>query len=150
MDSDDLTADDRSLLAELRAMLDCAPASVIDQGLGAYAWRRVDEELAALSEEAGLVGVRSVAPSESITFAAGELMIEIELRVNGGGRSVIGQVVPAGPMTLTADGPGQPDITVSTNQFGMFELNGLRPGPFRLRITSGPDANRITTDWLLL
>jgi hypothetical protein len=147
---DDLTADDRALLSELHAMLNGAPENVLDQGFGAFAWRRVDDELAALSEEAGLVGVRSVAPAESITFAAGELMIEIELKVNGGGRSVIGQVVPAGPMTLTADGPRQPDVSVSTNQFGMFEINGLRPGPFRLRVTSGESDSRVTTDWLLL
>jgi len=149
MDSEDLTDEDRVLLAELNAVLNAAPDAVIEQGIGAYAWRRVDAELAALSEEGGLVGVRSALPSSSITFAAGELMIEIELRISGSGRSVIGQVVPAGPMTLAADGPDQPDVAVDTNQFGMFELDGLRPGPFRLVITDGAGA-RLTTDWLLL
>ena len=62
---------------------------------------------------------------------------------------MIGQVVPADAMTLTADGPDQPVVSVATNQFGMFELSGLRPGPFRLRI-SGGDNTRVTTDWLLL
>jgi hypothetical protein len=57
--------------------------------------------------------------------------------------------VPADTMILSADGPDQPDVSVSTNQFGMFELSGLRPGPFRLRISHGAD-HRVTTDWLLL
>jgi len=149
MDADDLTDEDRALLSELNAMLNAAPDAVIEQGIGAYTWRRVDDELATLSEEAGLVGVRSAPPTSSITFAAGELMIEIELRINGGGRSVIGQVVPADSMTLAADGPGQPEVAVGTNQFGMFELNGLRPGPFRLLITDRA-GTRLTTDWLLL
>ena len=76
-------------------------------------------------------------------------MIEIEVRVNAGGRSVIGQVVPAESMTLAADGPDQPDVSVTTNQFGMFEIHGLRPVPFRLRISGAADS-RLTTDWLLL
>jgi hypothetical protein len=151
MEPDDLSMspEDQALLAELHAMLNSAPERVIDQGFGAYAWRRVDEELAALSDEPGLVGVRSAGPMESITFAAGELVVEIEVRVNGGGRSVIGQIVPADALTLTADGPDQPGVSAFTNQFGMFELNGLRAGPFRLRI-SGDAGTRLTTDWLLL
>jgi hypothetical protein len=149
MDANELTPEDQALLSELHAVLTAAPGAVIDQGCGAFAWRRIDAELAALSEEdTGLVGVRSSVQTDSVTFAAGELMIEIEIRVNGGGRSVIGQIVPADAMTLSADGPDQPDVTVSTNQFGMFELTGLRPGPFRLKIT-GADT-RVTTDWLLL
>jgi hypothetical protein len=146
---DDVTPEDTALLTELRSALDAAPADVIEQGCQAFTWRRIDEELAMLSEESELTGVRSAAVNTAVTFAAGELMVEIEVQTDGSRRSVIGQIIPAGPATIEADGPDQPVAGADTNQFGMFELSGLRPGPLRLRVVAA-DGTRVVTDWLLI
>ena len=149
---DDIDARDTHLLGELRSAMrehDPVPQSVIDAATGAFAWRTIDAELAALSydsflEDKELAGVRSGGDSaRMLTFDAAELTVEIEVEH---GR-VIGQLVPpqAGEVQVRHSGGS---VTVHADERGRFSCDGVPRGPFSLRCLTA--ATPIVTDWIVL
>ena len=137
---------DDALLAELGEVLcmdDQPPADVIDAAKGLFTWRTVDAELAALTfdslldDEPAAVRSTAVAP-RLLTFEAGGTTIEVEIEVDaGGGRRLVGQVVPprSGDLELVAGGRTS---RVPVDDIGRFVIAlPDEPGRIRLRLTVG-------------
>ena len=148
--------DDDQLLAALAEALrseQSVPAEFIAIGKAAFSWRDIDAELAILTydsafegAEAELAGARSEPASlRYLTFASGELTVEIDVTVD----AILGQLVPPGPGRVevrTADGAL---ITAVIDQGGGFTIRPVPRGSFRLYCHSANGAS-IVTNWLVL
>lgn len=143
MDQSDSNERDEALVAELRtavAKFDPVPAQVLAAAYGAFEFRDLDGQLAALirdsaNETAELAGVRG-ALGRLLTFALGERYVEVEVTADGDHRIATGYVVPADAGAVTAESSsGRVDGEVDAQ--GRFRLVGLTRGPMRLRFEVG-------------
>lgn len=150
--STDGDSEDDGLVAELRALvarIDPVPAEALAAARSAIAWRSMDGELAHLIDEssaAPLVGIRSHDASTMLTFESSNLAVEIEVRQIGGGRSLLGQLVPGQPAEVEVrhrDGT----ISVAADEAGRFAAGPMRAGPVSVRCTAGDVT--LDTDWFL-
>lgn len=152
MDSDD--AQNAALLAELRqmtAMSDPVPPDAVLAARSAFAWRRMDAELAELTADSSvdleLAGVRGVATPTVLTFDGPGLSVEVEIVEMVGTRRILGQVVPPGPGQVDVrhrDGV----ITVALDEVGRFSADAIAAGPVSLRCTAVSTV--VETDWFLV
>jgi hypothetical protein len=150
---------DDELEAELRALAadrEPVPAELLRAAVDAFAWRDIDAELAELSydsladaDEAALV--RGSPGQRLVSFAAGELTIDVEVAGTGPGRTVMGQIAPPQRATVDIRYPGD-TVTVEADELGRFRSGPLPPGPasLRLRPPPGGDGPAIVTDWICL
>lgn len=144
--------DDDQLLHDLGEALR-APGTLTDRirrlGTEAYAWRGIDEEL----EFAGLVfdsaleataGVRAAPLStpRSVRFESGAVCVHLERA----GDLLVGQVVPAGPGTLSMITAGGTTTTVEVDELGCFTIDGPPAEPVRL--TWRTPTTGLITDWI--
>jgi hypothetical protein len=165
MDRDnDMTADearDMGLLDELRAIagrVDPVPEAMVLAARSAIAWRNLDANLAALTYDSvlddELVGVRSVTAPRLVTFAAGELEIEVQVGDDGPDKRVVGQIVPPGPATVVLKkflSELGPDVEVAADELGRFSFDRVQPCTVRLEVRPAADGARpVRTDWLIL
>ncbi len=143
---------DEQLLAELGEALRTAkevPPEFIAAGKGAFAWRTVDAELAALTHESSaddlLAGVRAErAAVRALSFLASDVSIELEVTPD----AVLGQLVPARSGTIelqTREGDLQ---TVSVDERGWFAIRPLPSTMFRLHLRTAHD--NVITEWIRL
>lgn len=162
---DDRWTDDE-LLAELGEALRAereVPGDLVEAGRALFTWRSIDAELAALTraeltydsfvddaalqgDEAGLLVTRSETASlRSLTFAADELSIELEVTDGG----VLGQLVPPQPATVEVLTPDQGRTEVPVDDVGWFTVRPVPTTRFRLtcRTTGGA---HVVTDWITL
>lgn len=135
--------------------LDPVPAEVLAAARGAFAWRRVNEELAELTSDsalelAGTAGVRGEGEARLLSFAV-EGGLEVELEVSGPatGLKLLGQTVPATPGLARVSYPGGA-VTGPMDELGRFSLSGLVPGPARIELELSGEARRIVSDSILL
>ncbi|CAA9393207.1 MAG: hypothetical protein AVDCRST_MAG75-1686 [uncultured Propionibacteriaceae bacterium] len=114
--------------------------------LAAFSYRTMDQELASLIYDSMLepepVGAeRTLDTLRTIVFEADEVSIEIEI----GDKGIVGQVVPPGRATVTAEHRDGARIQVVTDELGCFTLDTPGRGPVRLHvITKGTTA---VTEW---
>lgn len=158
-----MPSDDDELMTELCRLatrLDPPPPHLYDAARAAFAWRRVDRELAVLAEltsdsadEPGLAGVRSHGTARLLTFDAGSVSVEVEVAgtPRAGRLRLIGQIVPPQPGDVTvrhADG----ELTVDADELGRFRTDEVTAGPtsLRCRLHSGESAEEVVTEWLTL
>ena len=146
--------DDDELLAELGAAVRAereVPPAVLDAGRAAFAWRDVDAELAALSYDGALAGVRSTEreaqPAElrALTFVAADFTIEVEVTGDG----LFGQLVPpsAGEVRLhVRDGAQR---TAELDEVGWFAFKPTPTGMCRLHIRTEAGTS-VLTEWMRL
>ena len=136
---DDTTwwADDDRLLAELSAGVDEArdvPDSFRRIGEGAFAWRTIDAELAALTFDSAVAepsGLRAADPGpRSLTFSAGDTTIDLELHAD----AVRGQLSPAAAGTLVVRADDENLRTVDVDELGWFVITPPPAGRFRLQL----------------
>ena len=155
--TDDTTRDDE-LLRELRALIeqaDSPPAEVAEFAKAALGWRRLDTDLAELLADSVLdmSGVRSGEGARRLTFEAGDLSLDLEVRPEEGeGRQLLGQVAPA-PTTATVEaqsGDGELIATAVCDELGRFRLSLPGGGRVRLRIRLEPPAAPVETSWFSL
>jgi hypothetical protein len=144
---------DDDLLADLGAALSStAPdtADLVEAGVGAFTWRRVDEELAlaalvydsALDRE--LAGrVRSRGGTRILAFRGQGVGVEIELT----GEGIVGQLTPGGDQVILESPQGTFDRAY-VDELGCFVLKSPPPGPVRLHCHTA-DAG-VVTDWVAL
>jgi hypothetical protein len=143
---------DEQLLAELREALNTAeqvPSGFVAAGKAALAWRTVDAELAALTQEASdadaLAGVRAErAAVRALSFLASDISIELEVTPD----ALLGQLVPARPGTIevqTQEGGRQP---VTVDESGWFTIRPLPSTMFRLHLQTASD--NVITEWVRL
>jgi hypothetical protein len=158
---------DEEILAELAEALQAqreVPGELIEAGRALFTMRSLDAELAELqraeltydsfvddaalqgSDQGLLVVTRSeTAALRSLTYAASELSIELEVTADG----VLGQVVPPQLATVMLFTPDQGRREVPCDDVGWFTI---RPVPrIRFRIgCSTKDAGSIVTEWITL
>jgi hypothetical protein len=145
--------DDDDLLARLAEVLDQEspmPPGTLIAAQAAYTLRRLDEELAELLFDsadlpapAGVRGPR--AWPRQITYQWADLLIECEMDTT----SLVGQVLPAGPVTLEVISGGGARHPVDVDDLGRFVAPLPRSGPLRLRCLPSPQGRPVLTPWLL-
>ena len=139
-DRDDTTRPtDDELLAELREAV--AEADLVtdrrrEAARAAFTWRTVDAELAELLHDSALEAGAAVRgaddPARTLSFASGELTLEVEVD----GDAVTGQVLPAQDATRDAAAPDADDRTVEVDGAGFFRIEDVGSGPVRFVVTT--------------
>ena len=148
--------DDDELLAALGAALQSergVPAEFIALGKAAFAWHRIDAELAALTydsvyedAEAEVSGVRSDPASlRYLTFVSDRLTLEIEVT----DEALLGQFVPPGPGRAEIRAADGTVAVAVVDQVGGFAIRPVPRGSFRLFCQTTNGAN-VLTDRLVL
>lgn len=140
-------------LAELVRRDDAVPAEVVESARAAFAWRSIDDELAALvydSERDGelLANVRATGrSSRMLTFEAPGLVLEVE--VSGSRpRELVCQVVPPQAAFLELLAPGGARA-VEADDFGTFHFAAVPPGVVKLRCRpQSGEATPVATSWV--
>lgn len=157
--------DAEQLLAALRSAATAAddvPAAVTLAARSAIAHRRLDAALAELlhdsaelPEDAQLAGVRGTARAErrlSFTDPDHPEGFEADVEVqhdDGPDLRLLGQVVAGEASTVTLQTPGDaPDLTVTVDAHGGFEVGGLTPGALRLVVELAD--RTVVTPWVRL
>ncbi len=145
---------DEELVAKLRAAAsrdDPVPAIVHEAGLAAFELRALDAELAELVADSALDAgalVRGGGPSRLVSFASPRLAIEVEVTVRNGARRLVGQVIGAEPRPMELD-HRDGVLAVAPDSLGRFVVDGVAPGPVRLRgALSG--GGMLTTSWVIV
>jgi hypothetical protein len=151
--------EDETLLAELRrvvGVIDPVPEAVRIAARAALDWRTLDAEFAELVHDSRVdepaLAVRGAAGPRILTFAAGDLEIEVEAEPQGDGERlrITGQIVPAqtAQIGITTD-VGL--VLTRADERGRFAALGVSPGRVRLRcwLDGAPDGGRLVeTAWL--
>ncbi len=99
--------------------------------------------------DAELASVRGSGTHRLLTFATESLTIELEVTTAGRGRTLVGQLVPPGPASISAD-HALGVVAGGADPLGRFHLAEVAPGPVRLRcVPAGGTATPVRTDWFL-
>ncbi len=135
----------------LTSRRDPVPADVLAAAKEALSWRDTDAALAQLVDEArsaNLAGVRGEHQPELLTFTAGELTVEVEVTVTGGGITLLGQLVPPQRARIRIDHPAGP-TWLDADALGRFAAEGLTRG--HLRLACHPEeGSPVHTAWTLI
>jgi hypothetical protein len=158
---DDHDSDD-PLVAELRTFyerVDPVPPLVREAAKAALGWRRLDADLAELLSDStvdreALAYARGArAPARSVTFSAGEVTIDIEIRPDGESRTILGQLSPPYHAMIeikTADESAT--VPAESDRLGRFRAQLEAGGPIRLRVVDQDreSAAPIETSWIVV
>jgi hypothetical protein len=141
-------------LRRVLARIDPVPPGLVEAGVGAFAWRTIDADLAELvfdslvdQDEAALV--RGDQPGRLLSFRAPALTIEVEVTGTGPSRQLMGQLMP--PQRGEVDiRYGDSTTTVEADELGRFSAGPLPAGPVSLRCHPGsaPGQPPVVTDWV--
>jgi hypothetical protein len=145
---------DDQLLARLHAvaaMHDPVPDDVVLAARSAWAYRRLDAQLAELVEDSALElepsGVRSdAADNRLLTFSSEVAEIEVEVVVTGERRRVVGQCIPGTILEVTVR---EPDVerVIPTDDLGRFEIE-VAAGLVSLRCAWPHTGHVVETAWV--
>jgi hypothetical protein len=153
------------LLEDLRALFakdDPVPALVLQTAKASLGWRRLDADLAELLSDSALVapGEPALARGErtrSVTLAAAGLTVDIEIDLEGDERRMLGQISPAGAITieLQVPDPAADPLPVAVDGLGRFRVKLPSVSAVRLRLfvpdPASPGAAKPTeTPWIPL
>ena len=149
--------DDATLLAHLRQALrehETPPPWVVELSKACFTLRRLDAELATLVsdslDEATGPRVRAVRAARMVSFASGDLTMEVGLAPGSEGWRLIGQLDPPCPARIELRRPaGSPDAVVDADRLGRFALDVTEPGPVSL-LCRRPGLPAVVTTWLQL
>lgn len=133
---------------------DPAPAALLAAARAAYSWRTVDTDLRrpsydSLLDEA-LSPTRGGQDARLLRFEAGDVALDLEVALDGDGRTLVGQVSPAAAAEVTVRHGGAEETTVTTDELGRFALDGVRRGPLSVRCQVWEPRVELYTDWLLI
>jgi hypothetical protein len=161
-----ITVRDEELLAELRGLfaeIDPPNPVLLDQARLAFGWRTIDADLAelaydSLADREVLAAVRDGSAGFGPrllgfgTELAGDedgLAVEVEVSIERGRPTLVGQLMPPTPATISVQRFGaSPDTVpvVPADDLGRFRVDPVPPGPVRLRIETGD--RTIETSWV--
>ena len=117
----------------------------------AFAWRAIDAELAELvfdsavdALESDLVMRGGGIDMRQLTFSTDDVTIEIEI----GPAGLMGQIIPAQPARVEVFQGAEEPIAVEADEFGVFQVAELRPGPTTLIARPLDDSWSVRTAWL--
>ena len=122
------------LLRDLRRVLDAADGTRIgsdDAAKAAFGWATVDAELAdvvydSAVDEPDFVLRGSASDLRQITFKAAAADVTIEIEISGS--RLVGQIVPPQAAEIHVVPAGGPTLTLTTDDFGVFQLQDLAAG----------------------
>lgn len=153
-----MTSDD-ALLAALRDVAgraDAPPSRVVEAARAAFTWRTVDAELAELiydssADDKELAGLRGpgTATGRLLSFAAGDVTVEVEVSVAAGTARLVGQLVPGQPARVEARFPGG-SVAAQADDLGRFTVEAVPAGPLSLRCLLDDGARTVGTDWFVV
>jgi hypothetical protein len=133
------------------------PPEVLQGGRDAFAWRTIDEELAALAhdseaDDAVAAAVRATQGPRLLTFETPGLTVEVEVTVQGGRRRLIGQLVPPQRALVTVRHHRGSTVAVEADELGRFRAEDLPAGPTSLRchLAGTEESASVVTDWITL
>jgi len=147
---DDITAEDAQLLEVLQeamAMARPAPEGRVELAEMTFAWRTIDEELAALAFDSSeeLMPVRADTTVRTMSFELDDLHIDLQIDVTA--RTVIGQIEPEGEGQATLiHRDGALDTTIGG--LGTFKFEDVPNGPVAVRVTLTD--RTVRTEWFLI
>lgn len=146
-------AEDDALVHDLRALAalhDPVPPAPFTAARSAIAWLTMDAELAELTADTSVepqrTGVRGATATTLLTFDAADLTVEVEIMQEGGGRRLLGQLVPPAPGIIEIRHRGGRSL-VQADEVGRFRTGDVAAGPLSLRCDVG--ARVVQTDWFL-
>ena len=144
--------DDDQLLAALGGAVrarQAVPDAFVDMGKGAYAWHRIDAELAQLTYDSGTVRIAAVrsetASVRALSFASAHLSMELEVTDD----CLLGWVIPSRAGTLEAQTGAGASTTTTVDEIGCFAVDPIPASPFRLRFRAA-DGTDVLTGWVTL
>jgi hypothetical protein len=144
--------DDDALLDALRSALeeDSVPPRLVQQAKDMYAWRNVDEELAALTYDSLVdppaVAIRTeAAPLRTLTFATDRLTIELEVAAD----ALFGQLIPPCPGEVELESADGARHICRVDNLGVFVIRPVPAGSFRLCCRTA-DGDAAVTAWTAL
>jgi hypothetical protein len=157
--------EDDLLIAELRRIageVDQVPDAVVAAARAAILARDLDHKLAALVADSAdaepdrpfeLVrgpGAVGSTVSRLLTFSGGGVQVDLDITAAGSGRMrVIGQFSGAEVADCAVEGADAVGRGVDVDELGRFVLDGVAPGPVRLRCRSTAGA-LVRTAWVTL
>jgi hypothetical protein len=153
---DERDEQDEALIEQLRTALGTqgAPARVTDAAKAALTWLRVDAELAELLSDSALDAEPALARGgnavvRSVSFSAGETIVELEVHPDAQGRTLLGQLSPAGERTIELQwSDGAAAEPARSDLIGRFRLRLERGGTIRLRIADDQADAAVETAWI--
>jgi len=154
-EDDTLAADtlaDDALLADLRriaAIVDAPPPLLASSSSAAFAFGRLDDELARLVQDTALepVGSRSAGDPRMIAFAADEITVDVEVTGEPDDRRLTG-VVDGAISELAVQTPAT-TYDVEVDEQGRFRIPRLEGSLLRLTMAT-PSGRGVTTPWVRL
>lgn len=143
MDDDDLLA----VLGDALRAREPVGDQVLAAARGAFAFRELDAELAALLDDSAtadaLAGFRSATSDiRHLTFGTETLTVDVDL--DGG--DLVGQVTPARPGVATVVTPGGA-VGAPIDEDGLFTVAAPGRGPLRLHLALEGDPSPVVTAW---
>ena len=152
---DEREEQDEAVSEQLRTALsaDVAPASVTEFAKAALTWRRIDAELAELLSDSALDAepalARGAAVVRSVSFSAGETIVELEVHPEGERRTLLGQLSPAAQRTIVIQhADGAETASALSDELGRFRVTLDQAGTVRLRIADDASGTAIETAWI--
>jgi hypothetical protein len=146
--------EERELLAEVaRAaeLADPVPSEVLEAARASLTWLRVDAELAELLADSASASraVRSEEGSRLVSFAAGDVAIDLEVIAAGDTRRLVGQMSPAGAVDIEIRHAVSGSATqIPIDDLGRFTAERVPPGLISLVSTPPGAAVPIATTWI--
>jgi hypothetical protein len=152
---DEREEQDEALIEQLRTALggDGVPMNVTVAAKAALTWRRVDAELAELLSDSALDAEPALARGgnalvRSVSFSAGETIVELEVHPDGERRTLLGQLSPVAERTIEIQrADGSESVSARSDQLGRFRITLQGGGTVRLRIADQADA-AVETAWI--
>jgi hypothetical protein len=158
------TGEDDALEAELRriaAVVDPVPSDVRTAALAAFGTRDLDRRLAELIADSALTGadeqfetVRTwtgdgPANSRLLSFAGGEVQVDLEVSAHGDRLDVIGQFTGSSHVDCALEYADGERFPLDVDGLGRFVITGVRPGAVRAHCQS-TDGGAVVTAWVTL
>ncbi len=155
MSMDEREEQDEALIDQLRTAFgaDEVPARVTEAAKAALTWLRVDAELAELLADSALDAEPALARGDavvrSVSFSAGETVVELEVHPDGERRTLLGQLSPAAQRTIVIQHAGGGEAgSVVSDELGRFRITLETSGTVRLRIVDDEPDSAIETAWI--
>lgn len=147
------------LLAELRLLandVDPVPPEVTAFADAALGWRRIDAVLAELLSDsllesrAAALTRSGVARARSVTFAASDVEIGVEIRDEDSGVVMLGQLAPPAAASVDVQrGDSSIVATVEADALGRFRIELGEGGRIRLRLRRASQPP-VETSWITI
>jgi hypothetical protein len=146
---------DEALIEQLRTAFaaEAVPGRVTEAAKAALTWRRVDAELAELLSDSAVDAepalARGGAVVRSVSFSAGQTIVELEVHPDGERRTLLGQLSPAARRPIVIQhADGSESASAQSDELGRFRITLEGGGTVRLRIADDQADTAIETAWI--